>query len=69
MENMAFFTTISGVQLKSPTYASVQLHEVCKSMNCAAGADPELDFGWGLNCIFHVKSFLTLLLAIGNIAV
>ena len=31
------------------------------------GVDPELDFG-GVNCLFHVKSFLTLLFAIGNIA-
>ena len=33
-----------------------------------AGVDPELEFG-GLNCVFHVKSFLLLLLAIGSIAV
>ena len=33
-----------------------------------AGADPGLEFG-GLNCLFHVNSFLTLLFAIGNIAV
>ena len=43
--------------------------QVCNGMKFAAGADPELDFGWGLNCIFHVKSFLKLLFAIGNIAV
>ena len=34
-----------------------------------AGADPGLDFGGGLNCLFHVNSFFTLLFAIGNIAV
>ena len=35
-----------------------------------AGADPELDFGGGgANCLFHVESVLTLLFAIGNIAV
>ena len=35
-----------------------------------AGADPELDFGGrGLYCLFHVRSFLTLLFAVGNIAI
>ena len=28
--------------------------------------DPERDFGGGLNCLFHVKSFLALLFAKGN---
>ena len=32
------------------------------------GVDPELDLG-GLNCLFHVKSFLALSFAIRNIAV
>ena len=30
--------------------------------------NPELDFG-GHKCLFHLKSFLSLLFAIGNIAV
>ena len=35
-----------------------------------AGADPELDFeGWRLNCLFHVKSFLSLLFAVRNVSV
>ena len=31
--------------------------------------DPELDFGRGPFCLFHVRSFLTLLFSIGNIAI
>ena len=37
-------------------------------MGSKSGADPELDFE-DLNYLLHVKSFLTLLFAIGNIAV
>ena len=33
------------------------------------GADLELDFGGGPYCLYHVKSFLTLLFAIRNIDV
>ena len=33
------------------------------------GADLELDFEGGLNSLFHVKSFLTLLFSIENTAV
>ena len=38
-------------------------------MLLGSGADPEMDILGGLNCLFHAKSFLTLLFAIRNIAV
>ena len=36
-------------------------------LDFVGGHNPELDFG-GHNCLFHVKSFVILLFAIGNIA-
>ena len=57
---------ISPMLLSPGSYFSSYFYIYIASIK---GVNPELDFGGGLNCLFYVKSFLTLLSAIGNIAI
>ena len=58
-------------------HESLSTHQNFHRCRRGSGADPELDFGGhnpeldfgGFKFLFHVESFLTLLFAIGNIAI
>ena len=58
-------------------HESSSTHQNFHRCRRGSGADPELDFGGhnpeldfgGFKFLFHVESFLTLLFAIGNIAI
>ena len=52
---------------KFPSESSYILDQ--NQTNCARGGSIAGNWGGGLNCLFHIKGLLTLLFAIGNIAV
>ena len=67
-ETLESFFVFIYLKLDLSVYKFSSISRTDLELDFGGGHNPELDFG-GHNCLYRVKSFLTLLFAIGNIAI